>query len=200
VHIVARRNAGIASPADLRGRRVSLDIAGSGTMVGSRLVLAAYNLAEADLALINEPLGSAIDLMSAGRLDAFFLIAGWPAPGVSELAAAGNVTLVPVADPQASALAALHPFFSPATIPGMAYPGIEATPTIAVLAQWLVSSELPEELVHGLATALWHPSATARLEAARPPVIAFENALAGMAIPLHPGAERYYREKGLLAG
>jgi TRAP transporter TAXI family solute receptor len=200
IHLVARRDVGITGPSDLRGRRVSLDIAGSGTMVGARLVLAAYKLVESDLALINEPLGTAIDMISAGRLDAFFFIAGWPAPAVSELAAAGKITLVPLAGAEARTLTALHPFFSAATIPATAYPGIDATETIAVEAQWLVSSELQEELVYNLVSALWHPVARTRLEAAKPPEITLGNALAGMVVPLHPGAERYYREKGLLAG
>jgi hypothetical protein len=67
-------------------------------------------------------------------------------------------------------------------------------------AQWLASDGLDADLVHGLLTALWHPSARERLDAGHPKgaSIRLETALAGVTVPLHPGAERYYRERGLL--
>jgi TRAP-type uncharacterized transport system substrate-binding protein len=62
-----------------------------------------------------------------------------------------------------------------------------------------VSRELPDELVYALATALWHPRARERLDAGHPRgrSIRLETALTGIALPLHPGAERYYGERGL---
>ena len=71
--------------ADLRGRRVSLDVEGSGTLVDARLILDAFGLAPADLQAVYAPLGRSIDLMTAGELDALFLVAGYPAAAVTEL-------------------------------------------------------------------------------------------------------------------
>lgn len=200
LHLVVRREAGVERVADLRGRRVSLGADGSGTTVGARLVLAAHGLADADLQASRTPLGPSIDLMKAGRLDAFFLVAGWPAPGVGELARDLAIRLVPVEGPPREALLARHPFFSPDLIPPDAYPGVSATPTVAVGAQWLVASDLDPDLVHGLAAALWHPSARARLESGHPRAggIRIETALKGVTVPVHPGAERYYRAHGVL--
>jgi TRAP transporter TAXI family solute receptor len=200
VHLVVRPGSGIAGVADLRGKRVSLDAEGSGTLVDARLVLDAFGLGEADIAATYTPLGPSIDQMREGRLDAFFLVAGWPAPAVSEVARDVGVGLVPLAGPAIDALLASQRFFARDTIPADAYPGVPPTPTIAVGAQWLVSDGLDADLVHGLLTALWHPSARERLDAGHPKgaSIRLETALAGVTVPLHPGAERYYRERGLL--
>jgi TRAP transporter TAXI family solute receptor len=198
VHLVVRAGARVAGVRDLRGMRVSLDAEGSGTIVDARLVLAAFGLSEADVAPSYTPLGPSLDAVKAGRLDAFFLVAGWPAPAVSELARDAGVGLAAIAGPEVDRLLASHRFFTRDTIPAEAYPGVGATPTIAVGAQWIVDRELAPDLVHGLASALWHPSARARLDAGHPrgSGIRLETALAGIAVPLHPGAERYYREHG----
>jgi TRAP transporter TAXI family solute receptor len=199
VHLVVRADAGIGDVTSLRGKRVSLDAEGSGTLVDARLVLAAFGVAESELDLSYTPLGPSVDRMKAGELDAFFLVAGWPAPAVSELAHDLGIRLVPITGPQVEAVLAAHGFFTSDVIPAGAYPGTAATPTIAVGAQWFVSRELPDELVYALATALWHPRARERLDAGHPRgrSIRLETALTGIALPLHPGAERYYGERGL---
>lgn len=199
VHLVVRSGARIGGVRDLRGMRVSLDAEGSGTIVDARLVLAAFGLSEADVAPSYTPLGPSIDLMKAGRLDAFFLVAGWPVPAVSELARDAGAGLAPIEGSEVDLLLATHRFFTRDRIPAATYPSVGPAPTIAVGAQWLVARDLADDLVHGLAGALWHPSARERLDAGHPrgKDIRLETALAGVAIPLHPGAERYYRERGL---
>jgi uncharacterized protein len=200
VHLVVRADSDLHEVADLKGRRVSLDADGSGSIVDARLVLAAFGLAEGNLEASYTPLAASVDRMRDGELDAFFLTAGWPAPAVAELAGSVGVRLIPVAGPQADTLVATHRFLTRRAIPAGAYPGVQETPTIAVGAEWLVDRDLPDELVYALATALWSPNARAKLDAGHPrgKVIRLETALEGVAIPLHPGAERYYREHGVL--
>lgn len=200
VHLVVRADSDLHEVADLKGRRVSLDAEGSGSIVDARLVLAAFGLAEANLEASYTPLATSVDRMRDGELDAFFLTAGWPAPAVAELAGGIGIRLIPIAGPQVDTLLASHRFLTPRAIPAGAYPGVQETPTIAVGAEWLVERDLPDELVYGLATALWSPNARAKLDAGHPrgKAIRLETALEGVAIPLHPGAERYYRERGVL--
>lgn len=200
VHLVVRANSDLHEVTDLKGRRVSLDAEGSGSIVDARLVLAAFGLDEASVEVSYTPLATSIDRMRDGELDAFFLTAGWPAPAVAELAGSIGIRLIPITGPQIDTLLAGHRFLTPRAIPAGAYAGVQETPTIAVGAEWLVSSELAEELVYGLTTALWSPNARAKLNSGHPRgrVIRLETALSGVAIPLHPGAERYYREHGVL--
>ncbi|WGF86828.1 TAXI family TRAP transporter solute-binding subunit [Marinivivus vitaminiproducens] len=200
VHVVARRDAGIASIDDLRGKRVSLDEEGSGTLADARILLAAFGLNESDLQVVPAAPDEAIDLMTSGELDAFVLIAGYPASSVAELARNQELTLVPITGPVADRLVGDYPFFQKDVIPSDVYAGAGATPTLSVGAQWLVDARLPDDLGYALVEALWHPSNRKLLDNSHPRArdIRPERALEGLAIPLHPGAERYYREAGLL--
>jgi uncharacterized protein len=200
VHIVARRDGGILAVRDLRGKRVSLDREGSGTLVDAMLILEAYGLKPEDLTIEHLEPGPAADRLRDGALDAFFFVAGIPAAAVTDLATTTPVGLVPIAGPEADRLRQTYPFFSANSIPAGSYPGGYSTPTVSVGAQWLVSAAVPEETVYGVTRALWHPSTGKLLQAGHPQGghIQQETALDGIGIPLHPGAIRYYREAKLL--
>lgn len=200
IHIVVRRDAGILTVRDLKGKRVSLDREGSGTLVDAMLILEAYGLKPADLTIEHLEPGPAADRLREGTLDAFFFVAGVPAAAITDLAATVPVGLVPISGPESERLRQTYPFFSANYIPAGSYPGVYATPTVSVGAQWLVAAEVPEETVYGVTRALWHASTGKLLEAghAQGRHIQMGTALDGIGIPLHPGATRYYREAGLL--
>lgn len=200
IHLVARADAGVHSVIDLPGRRVSLDHPGSGSLHSARRVLGAFDLDEGTIRIHHLPAVEAARQLSRNELDAFFATAGYPMPVISSLAAATAVVLVPLDGPAARGLVEREPFFSIAAIPDGAYPGTAATPTLAVSAQLVVSSTLDEAQAYALTRSLWSESARDLLMAAHPrgAEIVLEHALTGASIPLHPGAERYYREVGLV--
>jgi TRAP transporter TAXI family solute receptor len=169
VHIVARKGSGIASVRDLKGKRVSLDEPGSGTLVDARIILEAFGLSENDLTPHYVKSTQAVAMIEEGQLDAFVIIAGYPTGSVAEMCAASGCELVPIEGPEVDALLERYPFFARDTIPALTYSEIGETATLSVGAQWLVGAE-----------------------------ITLQTALEGIAIPLHPGAERYYREVGLI--
>ena len=82
--------------ADLRGKRVSLDEPGSGTLVDARLILAAYGLSEKDLKAEYLPAQQVADALKEGAIDAFFNVSGWPQSAVADLAATVGIELVPI--------------------------------------------------------------------------------------------------------
>jgi TRAP transporter TAXI family solute receptor len=200
MHIVARKGAGIASVRDLRGKRVSLDEPGSGTLVDARIVLAAFGLGEADLSSAYVKSSRAIAMIEEDELDAFFIVAGYPTASVLDLCELSGCELVPIQGPEVDVLLEQYPFFARDVIPAGTYPGVGETNTVSVNAQWIVGARIDEELVYGITKALWHDNARALLDAghAKGRAITLQTALDGIAIPLHPGAERYYREAGLL--
>ena len=200
VHLVAAPGSGIARVPDLKGKRVSLDVEGSGTLVDALLVLEAFGLAPADLTVVHATPSRSLDLMAEGALDAMFMVAGYPAAIVTEATQHLGARLVPLTGDPVGALLERHRFLTLSDIPGDTYPGVEAgTPTVGVAALWVVAAALDEELVYAITRALWHPDTLRRLAEGHPKgsQILLANALRGVSIPLHPGAARFYREQGM---
>ena len=200
IHLVASADAGIESVADLAGMRVSLDEPGSGTYVDALLILEAYGLSEDDVEAEYLKPNPAGDAIRNGQLDAFFIVAGYPTGAVVELASAVDVTLVPIAGDEAAAVVEGYGFFSQDVIPADTYEGVGETATLAVGAQWITSANESEELIYGITEALWNSNTRRLLDVghAKGASVTPETALDGIGIPLHPGAERFYRDAGLL--
>jgi TRAP transporter TAXI family solute receptor len=198
-HLVARKGSGFKSVADLKGKRVSLDEPGSGTLVDARLVLAAFGMTDKDIkAEYLKPQQSA-DRLKDGALDAFVSVTGWPQGAIAELAATTGIELVPVEGPGIDKMLSQYSFFARDEIPGDAYKGVAGVKTISVNAQWVTSTKQPDDLVYEIARALWNDNTRKLLDGghAKGRVVQLKTALAGVGVPLHPGAERFYKEKGL---
>ena len=201
IHLVAAADSGIAGVADLAGKRVSLDEPGSGTLVDARIILEAAGLSEEDVEAEYLKPGEAADRMRDGAMDAFFFVGGFPAGAIAELASQQDVTIVPIDGDVASSILTDYEFFAEDTIPAGTYENQDAdVSTISVGAQWVTSADQPEELVYEITKALWNDSTRALLDGghAKGQSITAETALDGVGIPLHPGAERFYREAGLM--
>ncbi|KAA2317110.1 TAXI family TRAP transporter solute-binding subunit [Pseudooceanicola sediminis] len=202
IHLVARADAGITSVADLKGKRVSMDEPGSGTLVDARIILDGYGLGEDDVTAEFLKPDQAADRMRDGAMDAFFFVGGFPAGAIAELASQYDVTIVPITCEEAPSICENYGFFSKNTIPGGTYEGVsDDTETLSVGAQWVTSADQPEELIYGITKALWNENTRKQLDAghAKGKLITADTALDGVGIPLHPGAERFYKEAGLLS-
>ena len=201
VHVVVKKGSGIKSVADLKGKRVALDEPGSGTLVNARAILAAYGLKESDIKPEYIKPNQAGDKMKDGSLDAFFFTGGAPAGAIAELASAGSgVELLPIDGAQAEALRKSSPFFSPDSIAAETYKGVAAVQTLAVGAQWVTSDKADMNTVYEITKALFGSAAQQQLAAghAKGKFITKENAVKSAGIPFHPGAEKFYREAGLM--
>ena len=198
--LVARKGAGVKSIKDLAGKRVSLDEPGSGTLVDARLILAAYGMTEKDMKAEYLKSQQAADKVKDGTLDAFFSVSGWPNGAIAELAATVGVDLVPIDGPQADGLIRQYSFLAADEIPENAYRNVAGVKTVSVNAIWATSSKQPEPLIYNITAALWNPSTRKLLDSghAKGRSIRFETAVQGLGIPLHAGAERFYKEKGLI--
>jgi len=201
VHIVARKGLGVKTPADLKGKRVALDEPGSGTLINARIILAAYGVQESDIKPEYIKPNQAGDKLKDGSLDAFFFTGGAPAGAIAELASGGTgIELVPIEGPQAEGLRMASPFFSPDVIAADTYKGVPAVNTLAVGAQWVTSDKADAGVVYEITKALYGDAAQKVLAAghAKGKFITKENAVKSAGIPFHPGAEKFYREAGLL--
>jgi hypothetical protein len=201
VHVVVKKGSGIKTVADLKGKRVALDEPGSGTLVNARAILAAYGLKESDIKPEYIKPNQAGDKMKDGSLDAFFFTGGAPAGAIAELASAGGgIDLLPIEGAAADTLRRNSPFFAPDTIAAETYKGVGAVQTLAVGAQWVTSDKADAATVYEITKALFGAAAQQQLAAghAKGKFITKENAVKGAGIPFHPGAEKFYKEAGLL--
>jgi TRAP transporter TAXI family solute receptor len=201
VHVVVRKGSGIKSVAGLRGKRVALDEPGSGTLVNARTILLAYGIKQSDIKPEYIKPNQAGDKMKDGSLDAFFFTGGAPAGAIAELASAGGgIELLPIDGPQAEALKKGSGFFADDLIADGTYKGVGQVKTIAVGAQWVTSDKTDANRVYEITKALFSDTAQKTLTAghAKGRLITKENAVKSAGIPFHPGAERFYKEAGLL--
>jgi hypothetical protein len=199
VHIVASRAAAVKSVRDLRGKRVILGPQGSGTEQNALQVLDAYGLRDSDLARAERMEGAAAaELIKAGRVDAAFFTAGLGSAVLADILASGKAALVPVGAAQGEALRQRYPFYTAQMIPASTYRRQEQeVATLGVMALLVAHAELPEDLVYRFTRAMFDH--IDQFHAADPAARSFSlsTALSGMSIPLHPGAARFYREKGV---
>ena len=199
VHIVVRRYSLVTGVADLRGKRVSLGEPGSGTLVDARSILASHGLGEDDIVPFYEKPGPASDLLYEGAIDAFFVVGGVPVNTIADLAERLPIRLLPISGTVGEEIKSFYPFFSAAAIEAGRYANVGHTETVGISTQWIVSAEAEEEFIYQLTSAIWHERSRALFDNGHPEGknIRLESALDRIAIPLHPGARRYYEEHGL---
>jgi TRAP transporter TAXI family solute receptor len=199
-HVVARGAAGVASVADLRGKVVSIGAAGSGTEILANRILKAAGLDPAR-DIIRESLGvsQSVDQLKDGKIDAFFWSGGVPTASVLDLASTPGMAwnLVPN-DDVLPAMQAFGPgLYGRQVIPKDAYPGLPADVGVVGVSNLLVvHAQLSDQLAYDITRLLFEKQAqlaAVHPEAAR---LSLKTATTGSPAPFHPGAIRYYRERG----
>jgi TRAP transporter TAXI family solute receptor len=197
--LVARADAGVAAIEDLAGKRVWLGPEGSGTRVLADALMGALGWTPASFApvpdITPDLLGGAL---CDGRIDAFFYAVGHPALVIQEATTGCDAVLVPVAGPAVTELVDATPAFVAATIPGGLYRGTDgAVATFGVGATLVTRADRPEELIYTIVRSVFDDFETLK---GLDPVLAGLDPQAmvqdGLTAPLHPGAARYFRERG----
>ncbi len=198
IQIVASRESAIRSLADLKGKRVSVGAPRSGTELNARRVFGAAGLSYDDFSRVEYlPFGQSVELIKNRQIDATLQSAGLGVASIRDLSTAVDITIVPVSAEVAKALN--NPAYISTTIPAGTYEGQDAdVSTVAVVNFLVTSTNVSDDAAYQMARQLFENRD--RLEAAHAAgrQIKLENALNGMPVPLHPGAERYYREVGLI--
>jgi TRAP transporter TAXI family solute receptor len=164
-------------------------------------VLAAYGVKESDIKPDYIKPNQAGDKLKDGSLDAFFFVGGAPAGAIAELASSGaGIELVPLAGPQIDALRKSSPYFAVDTIAANTYKDVPAVQTLAVGAQLVTSAKVPADTIYQITKAMYSDATQKTLQAghAKGKFITKENAVQAVGIPFHPGAEKFYKEMGLL--
>ena len=199
--VVARADAGIANFEDLAGKRVNIGNPGSGQRDTMEVLMAAMGWTNETFALASElKAAEQSQALCDNNIDAMVYTVGHPSGSIQEATTACDAVLVNVTGAAVDQLVADNPYYRVATIPGGMYRGNDAdTPTFGVGATLVTSASVSDDVVYALVKSVFedidgfrglHP-AFANLD---PKQMAND----GLSAPLHPGAERYFREAGLI--
>jgi TRAP transporter TAXI family solute receptor len=197
IQIVATSDSGIRTLGDLRGKSLSVGAPKSGTELNTRAILAAAGLSYKDLGKVEYlPFAESIDLMKNRQLDATLQSAGLGVASLKDLSNSVDITLVSVPK---EVVERMGPPFVPETIPANTYPGQDKdVPTAAIINYLVTSSAVSDDLAYQMTRLIFESLPELANAHAAGKEIKLATAAAGSPVPLHPGAIRYYREKGLI--
>jgi TRAP transporter TAXI family solute receptor len=197
LQLVATADSGIRTLADLKGKRLSVGAPRSGTELNARAILKAAGIGYGDLGKVEHlAFAESVELMKNGQLDATLQSAGLGVASIQELAAAMPITLVPI---PAELVGEVGAPYVPATVPAGTYDRQEGDVPTAAVANFLVThSGVSDEIAYAMTKALWDQAGSLAAAHAAAKDMKLEQALVGMPVPLHPGAARFYQEKGML--
>lgn len=196
IQIVTTKDSGIKSVEDLKGKVVSVGEAGSGTLLNAKQILEVHGIALEDLEARNLSFDDSTTGIQDGTIDAAFITSGTPTGAVEGLAATEDITIVPVESSKISELIEKYPYYSEDEIPSGTYSKVdEAVTTVAVRAMLVTNADISEDVIYDVTKAIFEN--TDAITHAKGELIKAEDGLKGMGIELHPGAKKYFDEKGV---
>lgn len=199
MQIVTTKSTGIESLEDLRGKSLAVGALGSGTEIMAKRILEGvgltYNDVKADFLSFSE----GIEGIKNGTTDVAFLSSGYPNSGIMELAATDDVQIIPVSEELTLKLKEKYPAFEIGTIPAATYKGIEQEiPTVKVSNLLVTNVDMDDAAVYELTKTLFENLDDLKRAHSSADQIKIEEAAIQLPLPLHPGAEKYYKEQGII--
>jgi TRAP transporter TAXI family solute receptor len=199
VHLLVAAKSTIKTVADLRGKRVSLGADSSGTSVTARAILSAYGIPVRRIKASHNASDVDAQLLQKGEIDAFFFVGGEPVTLVDDLLARGVARLVPIDGAGRARLLKSEPMLGADVIRAGTYRNTGAVATVSVPAYWIVNASVPENVVYGIAKALFSAGNRAALrDNPLSTTIRISDTTAKLPAPLHPGAAHYFHDAGVL--
>jgi TRAP transporter TAXI family solute receptor len=197
VQIVATADSGIKTLADLKGKSLSVGAPKSGTELNSRAILGAAGLSYKDIGKVEYlPFAESVDLMKNRQLNATLQSAGLGVASLKDLSTSTDITVVSVPK---ETVEKLGPPFVPVLIPANTYTGQDKdVPTAAVINYLVTSSAVSDDLAYQMTKLIFESLPELANSHAAGKEIKLDSAAMGSPVPLHPGAIRFYREKGLI--
>jgi TRAP transporter TAXI family solute receptor len=204
LHLVTPKGTKLKSLQELKGKRVGIAQAGSGTQIAVELILAAHGITRDDIDEAELNNSQSAERLADGQIDAYFYAAGTPVSAIIQLDNTKGLELHNWSEDELVAGNKAVPYYIRSKIPAGTYPGVTYdVDTLAVSGILVTNANQDEELIYNITKAMWSKTARKLLDNGHPKgkAITAETALdgvAGIGVPLHAGAERFYKEAGLL--
>jgi uncharacterized protein len=197
IQIVATADSGIKTLADLKGKSLSVGASKSGTELNSRAIMAAAGMSYKDIGKVEYlPFAESVDLMKNRQLDATLQSAGLGVASLKDLSVSADINVVAVPK---EVVEKIGPPFVPVVIPAGTYTGQDKDVSTAAVVNYLVtSSAVSDDIAYQMTRLIYESLGELANAHVSGKEIKLETAAEGSPVPLHPGAIRYYREKGLI--
>jgi len=198
MHLVSPKGQTLSGLKDLNGKNVGVAAAGSGTQVSVKMILENYSIKADEQEL---GLGQSSQRLADGQLDAFFYAGGTPFAALIQLGSTKGFELYKFTETEQKEINKIIPYYVPSMIPAGTYESITYdVPTVAVNGQLITSADQPADLIYDITKALWNKNTRKLLDKghSKGKAIQLETALKGVLVPVHPGAEKFYKEAGLI--
>lgn len=190
---------GLESFSDLKGHSVSSGSPGSGQWQLLGDLLKSHGMTRDDVTEDYSSFSQSAEKLKDGNLDASLITAGSPTASIVELANGHDVNVIPLTGKPIEKLQETQPYYTSTVLSGGTYKGVDKdVETIAVRAIWATHADLPKDIAYAVTKALYENTDTLGKVHVKGKEISVETALQSISIPLHPGAEKYFREKGLI--
>ena len=198
IQIVASAESGIKTMADLKGKRISVGAPKSGTELNARAVFKGAGMSYEDFSKVEYlPFGESVELMKNRQLDATLQSAGLGVSSIRDLATSVPIQVVPI--PPEVAKKINDAAYEPSVIPANTYPGQTAEAQTIAIKNFLVThSGVPEDAVYAMTKAMFESLDTLVAAHNAAKGIKKDGAVTGTSVPFHPGAQKYYKEVGLM--
>lgn len=190
-------NPSIKTVADLKGKNVSIGAAGSGVYFNAIDILGVYGLTESDITPTYQSFGDSADALRDGKIDAAFIVAGAPTTAVTDLSTTKKVSLVSLDEEHIQKLLALSPYYTPCTIEASTYNMESSAQTVGVGAVVLARNTVSEDAVYALTKDIFDNAQNLTSSHAKYAEVNLEYGSSITSVPYHPGAKKYFAEKGI---
>ncbi|MEY4653421.1 MAG: hypothetical protein RI884_2002 [Pseudomonadota bacterium] len=199
VQLITRADSGINSVKDLKGKSISSGAPGSGQYQLVTDLLRVNGINRNEVREDSSSFSQAVDKIKDGNLHATLITAGVPVAAVTDFAQSHALKVIPLAGPEVAALLKEQPYYTQVQLPANTYRGqAAAVPTLAVMAIWATHDAVPENVAYEVTKALYENTAIMGQVHVQGKNITLATATAVAGVPLHPGAVRYFKEKGLI--
>lgn len=187
----------IKTVADLAGKTVSIGAAGSGVYFNALDVLGAYDLSESDITPVYQSFGDSVESLQDGKIDAAFIVAGAPTNAVTSLATTNDVYLVSLDAEHIADLIEVSPYYVEATIAADVYGTDEDVKTVAIAAVIIAADSVSEDAIYAMTSTIFENLDAISEQHAKGLEASLEFASSISDVPYHPGAAKYFAEKGI---
>lgn len=199
VQLITRADSGITSVKDLKGKTISSGAPGSGQYQLVTDLLRVNGLSRNDVREDSSSFTQAVDKIKDGNLHATLITAGVPVAAITDFAQSHALRVIPLDGPEVAALLKDQPYYTQVQLPANTYRGqAAAVPTLAVMAIWATHDGVPENVAYEVTKALYENTSIMGQVHVQGKNITLATATSVAGVPLHPGAARYFREKGVL--